>query len=101
MIIPNFDGSNGISQIQQAPGPSSRKVGKSLGCRYEAIIATMNLHVADASTKVSIQTFWFKHMLLAKTVDIIKQMLTIFKLQGLEWKQHAYRIPFHFVPKKR
>ena len=36
----------------------------------------------------------FKHILLARTVDIIKQMLTIWKLQGLEWKQHAYRIPF-------
>ena len=23
---------------------------------------------------------WFKHILLAKTVDIIKQMLTVFKL---------------------
>ena len=33
---------------------------------------------------------WFKHILLARTVDIIKQMLTILKLQGLEWKQHAY-----------
>ena len=39
-------------------------------------------------------TIWFKHILLARTVDIIKQMLTVFKLQGLEWKQHAYRIPF-------
>ena len=38
--------------------------------------------------------FWFKHILLARTVDIIKQMLTVFKLQGLEWKQHAYIIPF-------
>ena len=38
--------------------------------------------------------FWFKHILLARTVDIIKQMLTILKLQGLEWKQHAYIIPF-------
>ena len=37
---------------------------------------------------------WFKHILLARTVDIIKQMLTVFKLRGLEWKQHAYRIPF-------
>ena len=37
---------------------------------------------------------WFKHILLARTVDIIKQMLTILKLQGLEWKQHAYIIPF-------
>ena len=41
-----------------------------------------------------IKTFWFKHALLARTVDIIKQMLTILKLLGLEWKQHAYRIPF-------
>ena len=38
--------------------------------------------------------FWFKHILLARTVDIIKQMLTVLKLQGLEWKQHAYIIPF-------
>ena len=38
--------------------------------------------------------FWFKHILLPRTVDIIKQMLTILKLQGLEWKQHAYIIPF-------
>ena len=37
---------------------------------------------------------WFKHILLARTVDIIKQMLTVLKLQGLEWKQHAYIIPF-------
>ena len=37
---------------------------------------------------------WFKHILLARTVDIIKQMLIILKLQGLEWKQHAYIIPF-------
>ena len=37
---------------------------------------------------------WFKHILLASTVDIIKQLLTILKLQGLEKKQHAYRIPF-------
>ena len=27
---------------------------------------------------------WFKHTLLAKTVDIIKLELTILKLQGLE-----------------
>ena len=33
---------------------------------------------------------WFKHILLAKTVDIIKQMLTIVKLQGLERKQHGF-----------
>ena len=38
--------------------------------------------------------YWFKHILLARTVDIIKQMLTVLKLQGLEWKQHAYIIPF-------
>ena len=38
---------------------------------------------------------WFKQILLARTVDIIKNMLTILKLQGLEWKQHAYRIPFY------
>ena len=38
--------------------------------------------------------YWFKHILLARTVDIIEQMLTILKLQGLEWKQHAYIIPF-------
>ena len=38
--------------------------------------------------------FWLKHILLARTVDIIKQMLTVLKLQGLEWKQHAYVIPF-------
>ena len=37
---------------------------------------------------------WFKHILIARTVDIIKQMLTILKLQGLEWKRHAYIIPF-------
>ena len=37
---------------------------------------------------------WFKYILLARTVDIIKQMLTVLKLQGLEWKQHAYIIPF-------
>ena len=37
---------------------------------------------------------WFKHILFARTVDIIKQMLTILKLQRLKWKQHAYRIPF-------
>ena len=40
------------------------------------------------------RVFWFKHILLARTVDIIKQMLTVLKLQGLEWKQHAYIIPF-------
>ena len=34
------------------------------------------------------------NMLLARPVDIIKHTLTILKLQGLEWKQHAYRIPF-------
>ena len=28
----------------------------------------------------------FKHILLARTVDIIKQMLIILNLQGLEWK---------------
>ena len=38
--------------------------------------------------------YWFKHILLARTVDIIKQMLTVLKLQGLELKQHAYIIPF-------
>ena len=37
---------------------------------------------------------WFKHILLARTVDITKHMLTILKFQGFEWKQHAYRIPF-------
>ena len=36
---------------------------------------------------------WFKTMLLSRTVDI-KLMLTILKLQKLEWKQHAYRILF-------
>ena len=39
-------------------------------------------------------TFWFKHILLARTVNIIKHMLTTSMFQGLEWKQHAYRIPF-------
>ena len=29
---------------------------------------------------------WFKHILLARTVDIIKQILTVFKLQGLEYR---------------
>ena len=29
-VFPNFDGPNDISQIQQAPGPDFRKVGKSL-----------------------------------------------------------------------
>ena len=49
--------------------------------------------ICDKKQQHSIHT-WFKHILLARTVDIIKQMLTILKLQGLEWKQHAYRIPF-------
>ena len=40
---------------------------------------------------------WFKHILLARTVDIIKQVLTVLKLQGLEWNQHAYIIPFLFT----
>ena len=33
-IIPNFDGPNVFSQIQQAPGPNFRKVGKSLSCSH-------------------------------------------------------------------
>ena len=33
-------------------------------------------------------------MLLANTCDIIKHVLTILNLLGLEWKHHAYRIPF-------
>ena len=44
--------------------------------------------------KRALLSYWFKHILLARTVDIIKQMLTVLKLQGLEWKQHAYIIPF-------
>ena len=35
---------------------------------------------------------WFKHILLVRTVNIIKHMLTMLKFQGLEWKQHAYRL---------
>ena len=57
-----------------------------------------NIQQCVISTSVDsdepVQPPWFKHILLARTVDIIKQMLTVLKLQGLEWKQNAYIIPF-------
>ena len=31
-------------------------------------------------------------ILLTSTVHIIKQMFPVLKLQGMEWKQHAYII---------
>ena len=34
------------------------------------------------------------YIFLARTVDIIKHVLTIFKLQGFDWKHHAYTISF-------
>ena len=51
---------------------------------------TANIYFKDGLAQFT----WFKHILLARTVDIIKQMLTVLKLQGFEWKQHAYIIPF-------
>ena len=54
----------------------------------------MNRLRVNAQILFRLRNVWFKHILLARTVDIIKQMLTILKLQGLEWKQHAYIIPF-------
>ena len=50
--------------------------------------------ICEKAVGCNAPSVWFKHILLARIVDIIKQMFTILKLQGLEWKQHAYIIPF-------
>ena len=58
-------------------------------------ISAPNGHFTMYFNHLLYSVVWFKHILLARTVDIIKHMLTILMLQGLEWKQLAlFKISF-------